>query len=146
MFKVKPNKTRDYPLFFLHDKEGKLHKSSPAVCIYGSTWHRVGRDRETGEPVLKEPRPEIHEYDESSEEDSDESDDDQPQDDPINQQIRNQPISPLLTAPPMSTTATLITALTTQTTAPSAAPPTSQTTTPVVATPASISAKLSNAL
>ena len=78
VFKVKPSKMRDYPLFFLHDKEGKLHKSSPAVCIYGNTWHRVGHDKEIGEPVLKEPRPEVHEYDESSEEGSEDTDDDAP--------------------------------------------------------------------
>jgi hypothetical protein len=94
VFKVQ-SKNRPYPLYVLHNQEGKIDRKSVPVCIYNDTWHRVGCDKNTGEPVLKEPRPEIHLYDESSEGGSTDSESDQS----IDQDIRNQPVSPAAISP-----------------------------------------------
>jgi hypothetical protein len=76
------------------------------VCSYYGTWYRVFQDKETGEPRLGEPAPEVHEYDCDDKTETSSDSDDDPEPDPIDNQIRHSPveISPWLAATSMSAT------------------------------------------
>jgi hypothetical protein len=76
------------------------------VCSYYGTWHHVVQDKETREPRLGEPAPEVHKYDcEDKTESSSDSDDDL-KPNLIDHEIRHSPveISPQLAISSMSAT------------------------------------------
>jgi len=146
VFKVQ-SKSQDYLLYILYNTKGKIDRKSIPVCIYNDIWHHIGCDKITGELILKELRPEICKFDNLSEEESNNSNSNHSDDYPLDQEIRNQPISPaaILSLQPMSITATLLAPTTTQTTG-SSNISTTQPTAPTASIPNSIQTKLSNAL
>jgi hypothetical protein len=94
-------------MHFYYDNENRIwNPGAYQVCNYYGTWHCVVQDKETGEPRLGEPAPEVHKYDcdDKTESSLDSSEDQEP--DPINDKIRHSPVevSPWLAISSMSAT------------------------------------------
>jgi hypothetical protein len=127
--------------FYYNNEQGIWNPGAYQVCSYYGMWHCVTQDKETGEPRLGEPAPEVHAYNcENKTETSSDSSEDQ-EADPLDEQIRHSSveISPQLVISSMSATRTAPMVMVTPARATSPAPT-------MGTTPASIQGKLNAVL
>jgi hypothetical protein len=90
----KASARRPYMVHYYYDNEqGIWIPGAYQVCSYYSMWHHVVQDKETREPRLGEPAPEVHEYDCEDQTESSEDSNKELQPDPIDNEIRHSPIS-----------------------------------------------------
>jgi hypothetical protein len=93
----KPRVRRPYAVHFYYDNEEWIwNPGAYQVCSYYGTWYHIVQDKETREPRLGEPAPEVHEYDCEDQTESRKDSDDDLRQDPIDDKIRHSPISPTL--------------------------------------------------
>jgi hypothetical protein len=92
--------------FYYNNEEGIQNPGAYQVCSYYSVWHCVIQDKETDEPRLGEPAPEVHEYDCKDKTESSFDSSSELEQDLINDKIRHSPveISPWLAISSMSAT------------------------------------------
>jgi hypothetical protein len=78
--------------FYYDNKQGIQNPGAYQVCSYYGVWHCIVQDKETSEPSLGEPAPEVHKYDceDKTESSLDSSEDQEP--DLINNKIRHSPV------------------------------------------------------
>jgi hypothetical protein len=92
--------------FYYNNEEGNRNPGAYQVCSYYGAWHHVIQDKETGEPRLGEPAPEVHAYNCKDKTKSSLDSSKDPEPDPIDHKIRHSPveISPQLAISSMSAT------------------------------------------
>jgi hypothetical protein len=76
--------------YYYDNEQGIQNPRAYQVCSYYGAWHRIVQDKETREPRLGEPAPEVHEY--NCEDKSSMDSDKEPGHDPIDDEIRHSPV------------------------------------------------------
>jgi hypothetical protein len=140
----KLNTRRPYAVHYFYDnEEGIQNPGAYQVCSYYSMWYCIVQDKETREPRLGEPAPEVHKYNCKDKTKSSQESDNEPETDPINNKIRHSPVA----ISPRQVTASML--MTATRTAPTTTVAPARAASPVPAagmTPASFQSKLNATL